>query len=180
VSDDDAALLRRARDGDLDAFSDFVRLHERRVRGVLARLLADRRDVEEATQDTFVQAWRSLERYRGDAAPFTWLYRIAVNEAMQRMRRRQLELRPIDDAAAPASAPAEESELREQSAFLLARLRALPPDLRVAVVLRDVEGLSNSEVASALSLSVPAAKSRIHRGRMQLRAEYADWLRTRR
>ncbi len=76
-------LLIQAQAGDLAAFERFVRLFERRVRGLLSRLMSDERDIEEATQDTFVQAWRNLSRFRGDAAPFTWLYRIAVNEAAE-------------------------------------------------------------------------------------------------
>src|SRR6266852_7702686 len=94
-SGDDVELLRRARDGDLEAFAELVRRSERRVRGLLARLLDDSRDVEEAAQDTFVQAWRNLERFRGQAAPSTWFYRIAVNEALQRTRRKRVETRPL-------------------------------------------------------------------------------------
>jgi len=90
-------LLTQAQAGDVAAFERFVRLFERRVRGLLSRLLSDERDIEEAAQDTFVQAWRNLSRFRGDAAPFTWLYRIAVNEALQRSRRRRLETQPIDE-----------------------------------------------------------------------------------
>jgi RNA polymerase sigma-70 factor (ECF subfamily) len=93
-------LLAQAQAGDIAAFERFVRLFERRVRGLLSRLLTDERDIEEAAQDTFVQAWRNLERFRGDAAPFTWLYRIAVNEALQRARRRQPETQPIDEEPA--------------------------------------------------------------------------------
>ena len=68
---DESQLLERARGGDVDAFADLVRQFERRVRALLGRLLDDERDVEEAAQDTFVQAWRSLDRFRGDAQPFT-------------------------------------------------------------------------------------------------------------
>src|SRR5919197_4229825 len=94
---EETTLLLEAQAGDLAAFEQFVRVVERRVRGLLGRLLSDQRDVEEATQDTFVQAWRNLPRFRGDAAAFTWLYRIAVNEALQRARRRRLETRPLED-----------------------------------------------------------------------------------
>jgi RNA polymerase sigma-70 factor (ECF subfamily) len=181
-----AELLDRARHGDLDAYAAFVRLGERRVRAVLRRLLDDERDVDEAAQDTFVQAWRSLERYRGDAAPFTWLYRIAVNEALQRLRRKRLPVEPLDadtgadvarERAAVTWPSAEEiAENAELRAFILGSLRALPPDLRVPLVLRDVEGWPNHEVARALGISLPAAKSRIHRARMQLRRELEGWL----
>lgn len=190
VSDRETALLVRARGGDAEAFAELVRLLERRVRALLGRLLDDERDVDEAAQDTFVQAWRSLHRFRGEAAPFTWIYRIAVNEALQRTRRKRLDERSLDEVpgldgeAEPAwggwpRAPDEAAEDRELAECLAERLRALPLDFRAPLVLRDVEGWSNQEVADALGLSLPAAKSRIHRARMQLRAELAAWLRER-
>jgi RNA polymerase sigma-70 factor (ECF subfamily) len=184
-------LLAQAQAGDIAAFERFVRLFERRVRGLLSRLLVDERDIEEAAQDTFVQAWRNLERFRGDAAPFTWLYRIAVNEALQRARRRQLDTQAIDadvlatleyQHGAPGSRPHPPDtvvEEREAQAFLLDRVRNLPPDLRAPLVLRDIEGWSNQEVADILDLSLAAAKSRIHRGRMKLREELEAWRRAR-
>ena len=185
---DDRALLVRAQSGDMAAFEQFVRLFELRVRGLLGRILNDERDVEEAAQDTFVQAWRHLDRFRGDSAPFTWLYRIAVNEALQRARRKRLDTQPLDDdklsgleyrdaPGAPRPLPpdlaAESHEVRE---FLAARLRQLPLGLRVPLVLRDLEDWSNQEIADALELSLPAAKSRIHRARMQIRYELETWL----
>jgi RNA polymerase sigma-70 factor (ECF subfamily) len=161
----DEKLIAEARAGDLDAFAELVRRYERRVRSVLGRLLEDERDVEEAAQDVFVQAWRSLARYRGEGALFTWLYRIAVNEALMRSRRRQLPISELDDAAGTAFPP----EVDE--GWLLQRVRALPDELRLPLVLRDLEGLSNQEVADVLELSVAATKSRIHRARMRIRAE---------
>jgi RNA polymerase sigma-70 factor (ECF subfamily) len=161
----DETLLAEARGGDLDAFAELVNRYERRVRSVLARLLDDERDVEEAAQDVFVHAWRSLARYRGDAAFFTWLYRIAVNEALMRKRRKQLPLTELDETAATAPEP----EVEE--GWILARVRALPDELRLPLVLRDLEGLSNQEVAEVLDLSIAATKSRVHRARMRIRAE---------
>jgi RNA polymerase sigma-70 factor, ECF subfamily len=161
----DETLLAEARAGDLDAFAELVRRYERRVRSVLARLLDDERDVEEAAQDVFVQAWRNLARYRGDAAFFTWLYRIAVNEALMRRRRKQVAVAELDEEMIGSS------ELEPDEGWLLGRIRALPDDLRLPLVLRDLEGLSNQEVADVLELSLAAAKSRLHRARMQIRAE---------
>ncbi len=163
---DDRELLERARGGDLEAFADFIRRHEKRVRSVVRRLLDDPRDAEEATQDVFVQAWRSAAKFRGEAAVSTWLYRIAVNEALMRTRSRRPATVELDESIASAD-PAENVQLRT---FLLASLRELPHDYRVPLVLRDLEGLSNAEVAEVLGLSVSGAKSRIHRARMQIRA----------
>lgn len=188
VESEDIALLVRAKAGDLAAFEQFVRLFERRVRGLLGHILDDRRDVEEAAQDTFVQAWRHLDRFRGDAAPFTWLYRIAVNEALQRTRRKRLDTQPLEDEkldrledrdapGAPRSLPPDlAAENKEVRAFLAERLQRLPLGLRIPVVLRDLEQWSNQEIADALELSLPAAKSRIHRARMRLRYELEIWL----
>ncbi len=177
MADDDVRLIGRARAGDLDAFAAFVRLYEHRVRGVLVRLLRDTRDVEEATQDVFVQAWRNLDRFRGDAAPFTWLYRIAVNEALMRQRRRRLPETELNEAvgAPSSSTTASAAEAAELRRFLLAQISELSFDYRAPLVLRDLEGLSNEEVAAVLDLTVAAAKSRIHRARMQLRKALEGW-----
>ena len=191
AEEEETTLLIEAQAGDLAAFERFVCLFERRVRGLLSRLLSDDRDIEEATQDTFVQAWRNLSRFRGDAAPFTWLYRIAVNEALQRARRRRLETLPIDEElrealeyrqGPPVSRPWPPDlvvEDRELQAFLLDRVRRLPIDLRAPLALRDIEGCSNQEVADILELSLAATKSRIHRARMKLREELEVWSRAR-
>jgi RNA polymerase sigma-70 factor, ECF subfamily len=175
---DDSALLTRAKEGDVDAFAEIVHRYEHRVRAVLLRLLDDDRDVEEATQDCFVQAWRNLDRFRGEAAVFTWLYRIAVNEALARLRRKRLATTDIDNVQQRADAgdePHTAVESVELEEFLAARIRLLDPDYRVPLVLRDVVGLSNEEVADILDLSVAATKSRIHRARMQLREAYSRW-----
>ena len=166
-------LLAQAREGDLEAFAEFVRACERRIRTVLYRLLDDVCDVDEAVQDTFVQAWRNLERFRGDAAPYTWLYRIAVNEALMRRRRKTLPTTELQEMIASSGEDAYAAA--DAGAFLVERLRTLPIEYRTAVVLRDIEGLSNEEVARVLEISLPAAKSRVHRGRMQLREELERW-----
>jgi RNA polymerase sigma-70 factor, ECF subfamily len=162
--------VERAAGGDVEAFGELVRGYERRVASVLYRLLDDRRDVEEATQDVFVQAWRNLSAFRRDSQLFTWLYRIAVNEALMRKRRKRVNVQELDERL-PA-APDPEPGIRD---LLVRELSALPFEYRSVVVLRDVEGLSNAEVANALGISVAAAKSRIHRGRMQLRGALAEW-----
>lgn len=179
----DAELVRLARDGDLDAFAEIVRRHERRLRAAVQRILDDPRDVEEAVQDSFVLAWRNLHAYRGRSALFTWLYRIGVNAALGRARRKRattVELSAVEHRAAdPAVAPdpAEHAEAAEIRRRVLEALARLPFEQREAVVLRDVLGLSNLEVADALGIGLAAAKSRIHRGRLGLCAllETRSW-----
>ena len=186
--DSDAELVHAARGGDESAFAELVRRHEHRVFGVCRRMLADSREAEECAQDAFVQAWRHLDRFAERAQLSTWLHRIAVNEALQRLRRRRVVevgldehvgvvdlMRRVDDWSTRPDIHAQDAAFR---AHLDHRLIELPDPLRVAVVLRDVEGLSNQEVADALELSLAAAKARIHRGRMQLRAELSSWIDT--
>jgi RNA polymerase sigma-70 factor (ECF subfamily) len=180
VEDPERALLLRPQGGDLDAFRELIQLFERRIRGVLGRLLDDPRDVEEAAQDTFVQAWRHLDRFRGEAAPFTWLYRIAVNEALQRTRRRRPNTQPLEPTAelerrmspestAPRPLPADVAAgQREDVARLVSEIRALPSESRVPLVLRDLEGWSYEDVAAVLEITVSAAKSRVHRARLRV------------
>jgi RNA polymerase sigma-70 factor (ECF subfamily) len=185
ASDADGVLLERARSGDLEAFAELVRRYEHRVRAVLFRLLDDPRDVEEAAQDCFVQAWRNLDRFRAEATIFTWLYRIAVNEALARRRRKRLpvvELEATEHQRPAAGGQIDEpegaAETAELHAFLAGRIRELPLEYRVPLALRDLLGLSNQEVADVLEISVAAAKSRIHRARMQIREELERWERT--
>jgi RNA polymerase sigma-70 factor, ECF subfamily len=175
MAGDDEALLARAREGDVEAFAEVVRRYEHRVRAVLLRLLDDERDVEEATQDAFIQAWRHLDRFRGDASVFTWLYRIAVNEALAKKRRRRLPTTDIDETPERVATPHDAVESDELQAFLAEQIRALEPEYRAPLVLRDVLGLTNQEVADVLELSLAAAKSRIHRARMQIRRELVRW-----
>jgi RNA polymerase sigma-70 factor (ECF subfamily) len=172
----DAELVRLAQEGDLDAFAEIVHRHERRLRIVLLRILDDTRDVEEAVQDAFVQAWRNLDRYRAEATFFTWLYRIGINAALARTRRKAHPTTDLDSLASEGAAdvtpevrPEAVAEAHDLRARILAALAALPFEHREAVVLRDVAGLTNEEVAAALDVSVAAAKSRIHRGRLELR-----------
>lgn len=111
----------------MDAFAELVRRHERRLHIVVRRILVDVRDVEEAVQDAFLQAWRNLDRYRGEAAVFTWLYRIGVNEGLARQRRRRLETVDLDaPAATGVHEPSAEArpEARAESAETVEQVRA--------------------------------------------------------
>jgi RNA polymerase sigma-70 factor, ECF subfamily len=174
--DDDAALVRRASEGDMKAFEELVMRHADGVYVVLRRFGLDDDEARDVAQETFLRAWRGLPRFEGRARFFTWLYRIAYNEAQRRLSKRppagavvSTEDRPLDDLAADTPGPDEEVEREELRAALAAALRELPVDLRAPVVLRDVEGLSTREAASVLDLGEAAFKSRLHRGRMALR-----------
>ncbi len=180
---EEEALVSRAKSGDGTAYEALVRHNADRLYAVVLRFSATESDAEEATQEAFLRAWRSIGRFRGDARFFTWLYRIGVNEAKRILDRRpgadvvaSTEERRIDDVADEAphvDVQAEGTELRE---VLEQAIRRLPDKYRAAVVLRDVEGLSTAEAAEALGLREAAFKSRLHRGRMALRAAVAHYV----
>jgi RNA polymerase sigma-70 factor (ECF subfamily) len=171
---EDHDLVERARDGDADAFELLVRQHAPQLYRLLVRMVGDATAAEDVAQECFVRAWRALPRFRGESKFSTWLYRIAVNEGNRFLAREsRREVLPYDDVlldvpdlAAQTPELAEASELREQLERIIAEL---PPDYRVAVVLRDVEGLSNEEAAELLDLNLRNFKSRLHRGRMAVR-----------
>lgn len=170
----DEQLVSLARGGDADAFEELLRRHSPRIYRLLARLLGDPALAEDATQETFVRAWRALSGFRGEALFSTWLFRIAVNEGNRMLAREaRRENLPFDDVMLQvpdltADTP-RRAEAGELQAHLERWLAELPAHYRAAVVLRDVEGLSNEEAAGLLGLEIRNFKSRLHRGRMALR-----------
>lgn len=171
-------LIRRARAGDQDAFGELVADNSDRVYGALRRFGLDQAEADEVSQEVFLRAWRGLPRFEQRARFSTWLYRIAFNEAQRRLSRR----RPVpvtadpegsDPIASLPDAPEQRPEARalddELMRALEMALMELPPDWRIAVVLRDIEGLSTEEAAAVVGIGAPAFKSRLHRGRMRLR-----------
>jgi RNA polymerase sigma-70 factor (ECF subfamily) len=176
-------LIRRARDGDQDAFESLVVMHGDRVYGALRRFGLDAAEADEVAQEVFVRAWRGLGRFEERAQLSTWLYRIAFNEARRYMSRRRAA--PAEahadvdgDADDPVLALPESPRLgpiaqtldHEFERAVDEALAQLPGEWRAAVVLRDLEGLSTREAAEIVGLRQAAFKSRLHRGRMQLRA----------
>ena len=160
-------------------------LYADRLFATLRSFGLDEAEAHEVAQETLLRAWRSLPRFEGRARFFTWLYRIAFNEAQRRLARRppagllvSSESQPmgeLPDREPGPAAPAESAELR---ANLRRALREIPIELRAPVVLRDVEGLSTQEAATILELGEAAFKSRLHRGRMALRALLAPLIAT--
>jgi RNA polymerase sigma-70 factor, ECF subfamily len=171
---DEARLVARARERDPAAFEQLIVAHAPPLQRMLRRILGSTQDAEEVLQETFLKAWRSVDRFRGEARFSTWLYRIALNEAKRRQaydaHRRAL---PIDDVMLElpdlAAGPAALAESAELETFIEQCVAELPANYREAVVLRDVEGLSNEEAAAVLELDLRNFKSRLHRGRMAIR-----------
>jgi RNA polymerase sigma-70 factor, ECF subfamily len=179
-------LIARARAGDQGAFADLVTMHADRVYGALRRFGLEPEDAGDVAQEVFLRAWRGLDRFEGRASFSTWLYRIAFNEAQRRLARRALprvEASPDgeDPVASLSQAPETEPDAQalagEFERKLDDALGELPDDWRAAVVLRDIEGLSTHDAAEVAGVGEAAFKSRLHRGRMQLRALLEPYLR---
>ena len=177
----EASLIARAQAGDAGAFERLSGAYADRLFMLLLRLLGDRGEAEDVAQEVMLRAWRAIPRFRGQSSYFTWLYRIAVNEANRALEKsaRRPASAPIgaDELQLPAPAAddpsrqAENSELRRALGLALA---GLPPALRTAIVLRDVEGLSTQEAAEIAGVSQAAFKSRLHQARLRVRATIGD------
>ncbi|MGH2886759.1 MAG: sigma-70 family RNA polymerase sigma factor [Solirubrobacteraceae bacterium] len=179
-------LIRRARDGDEEAFAELVMLHADRVQGALRRFGLDASEADEVAQEVFLRAWRGLGRFEGRSQFSTWLYRIAFNEAQRRLARRPppgAEADPDRDdpvvslPESPSLGPEAQTLDHEFEQTLETALEQLPMEWRAAVVLRDIEGLSTHDAAEIVGVGEAAFKSRLHRGRMQLRALLEPYLR---
>ena len=168
-------LVQRAAAGEREAFDEMVRRTHRDAYGLALRLTSDEEDARDVVQDAYLRAYRSIDRFRGDAKFSTWLYRIVANCAStatgKRRRHRHDEL--PDDAHIvdphPASDPAVQADANALRAELDVAISELPPRLRSVVVLRDVYDLPHDAIAEELGISVSAAKVRLHRARRRLR-----------
>lgn len=167
-NDDDVALVAAAQAGHLQAFELLVRRHQDRVFRLCLRMLGDWADAEDAAQDVFVRAWRSLGRFRGEAAFSTWLHRLAVNRCLDGARaRRRTEV--LDESVPdPSGQPEEVVEARRQLDCLEDAVAGLTPDQRVTFILREVEGLTYQDIAASLGIGLGAVKSRLNRARVAL------------
>lgn len=179
---DESVLVKAAKAGDIGAFDQLVRRYDRNVFRIAQHITHNREDAEDVVQDAFLKAYQNLEKFQEQSKFYTWLVRIAVNEALMRLRRRRPErmvsldeeVRTDDDTVPREVAdwspnPEQlysQAELRD---ILQRTIQGLSPGFRTVFVLRDVEGLSTEETAEALDLSIPAVKSRLLRARLQLR-----------
>jgi RNA polymerase sigma-70 factor (ECF subfamily) len=181
--DPDADCVAPAQRGDLQAFETLVRRHSGRLYQTLYGITGDVHDAEDGLQNSFIKAFRCIGQFQGEARFSTWLTRIAINEGLQRLRRRR-EVTSLDDTGEDGefrprevrdwrSDPEQECSRAELRALVERALVKLPPRYRTVVVLRDLEQMSTEEAAQALGLGVPALKTRLFRGRLMLREELA-------
>jgi RNA polymerase sigma-70 factor (ECF subfamily) len=180
-ADTEASLLARAQAGDITAFEQLSSGYADRLFMLLLRLLGDRGEAEDVAQEVMLRAWRGIARFRGQSSYFTWLYRIAVNEANRALDRRArrppgVPIGPgeLQLPGSPADEPSRQAENNEQRQTLNRALAELPPPLRTAIVLRDVEGLSTQEAAEIAGVGQAAFKSRLHQARLRVRAAVGD------
>ncbi len=187
--DQDALLLRRSRDGDMDAYAQLIREHEGRVYGIVCQYVKHEEEARDLTREVFYKAFRSLSRFRGNSKFSSWVCRIAINRSIDHLRRRKnLRVESLDEPIATDggevereladTGPSPEAVLEREE--LAARIRdavdKLSPKLRTVTILREYQGLSIEEIAETLSVSPGTVKSRIFRARERLRDLLASYV----
>jgi len=179
---DEGVLLAQSREGDTSAFAELVRRYEGKIFRLAQHITQNREDAEDVLQETFMKAYEHLDQFKGDSKFYTWIVRIAVNQALMKLRRRKTDRsvsldEQIDtgedtivrEIAAWDEDPEQQFSREELGSILDRAIQSLDPPYRSVFVLRDIDELSTEETAEALGLSVPAVKSRLLRARLQLR-----------
>jgi len=179
---DEAPFVAQARKGDDRAFAELVKRYEAKIFRLAQHITQNREDAEDVLQETFLRAYEHLDQFQGNSKFYTWIVRIAVNQALMKLRRRRTDKsvsldESIDtgedtvtrEIAAWDEDPEQRFSREELGEILDSAIQALAPTYRSVFLLRDVDDLSTEETAEALGLSVPAVKSRLLRARLQLR-----------
>jgi RNA polymerase sigma-70 factor (ECF subfamily) len=191
--DDEATLVAQLRAGDEAAFEQVVRLYGGRLLAVARRIVGTEEDARDAVQDAFLNAFRSLDRFEGNAKLSTWLHRIVVDAALMKLRTRKRKPEQSIETMLPSfledghheerfkswEEPVDKLMERAETRELVRKqIDALPDGYRTVLVLRDIEGLDTEETAKVLGLSVNATKIRLHRARQALRSMLAPHFRS--
>ncbi len=181
VKADEPLLVAAAKSGDISAFETLVSRYERKIFRLTQNITQNREDAEDAMQEAFLKAFEHLADFEGNSRFYTWLVRIAVNQALMKLRKRRPNVVSLDQEVDTGEdilprevedwgpSPAQRYEQTELSDILSKTIGELDPPFRVVFQLRDIEELSTEETAEALGLSVPAVKSRLLRARLKLR-----------
>jgi RNA polymerase sigma-70 factor, ECF subfamily len=175
----DADVVRLAQQGDADAFERIYRLHSRKVYTLCLRMVGDRADAEDLTQDVFLQLFRKINSFRGESAFSTWLHRMAVNIVLMRFRKKNLVDRSLDTLMNPeeeSNAPSQEfggPDLRLNGVVdritLETAINELPPGYKAMFILHDVQGYNHDEIAEIFCCTAGNSKSQVHKARTRLR-----------
>lgn len=179
---DETSLVTQAREGDNRAFADLAKHYEAKIFRLAQHIMQNREDAEDVLQETFLKAYEHLDQFQGNSKFYTWIVRIAVNQALMKLRSRKADKsvsldEDIDtgegtvtrEIAAWDEDPEQQFSREELGEILNTSVESLAPAYRSVFVLRDVDDLSTEETAEALDISVPAVKSRLLRARLQLR-----------
>ena len=183
VREDEHLLVAAAKKGDTAAFEELVSRYESKIFRLTSNITHNREDAEDAMQDAFLKAYSHLDSFQGDSRFYTWLVRIAANEALMRLRKRRPNQFSLDDPIEGEDdsellprqiedwrpSPEQRYGDAEMRKILAAVIEKLEPDYRIVLILRDLEELSTQETAETLGLSVTAVKSRLLRARLKLR-----------
>ena len=189
VKADEPVLVAAAKAGDISAFNTLVNRYERKIFRLTQNITQNREDAEDAMQEAFLKAFEHLADFEGNSRFYTWLVRIAVNQALMKLRRRRPNVISLDEEIDTGEdmmpreiedwgpSPAERYEQTEMGEILSKVIGDLDPSFRIVFQLRDIEQLSTEETAEALGLSVPAVKSRLLRARLKLRQRLNQYFR---
>jgi len=184
----DEVLIEKTKGGDNSAFEELVKKYEKKIYNLALRLTGNPDEAGDVFQETFLKAYHSLNRFKGEANFSTWLYRIALNIFLMKKRKEKGKVfesidMPLFTAEGEmtkeipdwSTNPEAEIENKELKNILTKALASLPEEYRAVLILRDIQRLSNKEVSEILKLSIPAVKSRLHRARLFLRNEVSKY-----
>jgi RNA polymerase sigma-70 factor, ECF subfamily len=173
----EAELIARSRLGDRAAYGQIVVLHQDRLYNALLRLVGDPEEAGELTQEAFTRGLAKISEFRGEASPYTWLFRIGMNlglGALRKTRQRRtfsLDEKGVDRASAAENNPADQAGRKEMNKLVLAALSRLEPDYRAILVMREIEDFDYQQMSEVLGLPLGTVKSRLFRARLALRDE---------
>lgn len=179
----DKTLVKRAKDGDFNAFDELITRYETKVYNLAYKMLGSQEDAKDVLQETFISAFKALDNFKEKSSFSTWIYRIATNASLMKLRAKDSQVVSLNnqpttietiDWSESLSDTLDRAELKK---VLDDAISSLPELYRVVFVLRDIEGLSNYETAKVLGISIGAVKSRLHRARLYLREKMAKYFR---
>lgn len=186
---DEAALVKRARQGDMGAYDDLVKRYQERIYATIYHMTSNHEDANDLAQEAFIKAFQALKSFKGGSSFYTWIYRIAVNKTInflkQRKNRAQLSLNDLDfnaehdpDLVALISdkTPRRDAGLAELQEKLNAAMQKLSEHHRLVVTLHDVQGMSHEEIAAVMDCNIGTVRSRLFYARQQLQALLSDYL----
>lgn len=189
VKEDEPVLVAAAKSGDITAFETLVGRYERKIFRLAQNITQNREDAEDVMQEAFLKAYEHLAEFQGNSRFYTWLVRIAVNQALMKLRKRRPNQISLDEEVDTGEelmprevedwgpSPEDRYKQSELSDILATTISELEPPFRIVFQLRDIEELSTEETAEALGLSVPAVKSRLLRARLKLRQKLGRYFR---